>query len=70
LRVEVFATHHDMEVLEFMETMDLQVTRRKGSLQTRGPIGDIVIVSRPARGAPDGRGRRDVRPQKATRPRP
>ncbi|HEV7298430.1 MAG TPA: hypothetical protein VGN72_03630 [Tepidisphaeraceae bacterium] len=50
LRIDVFATQHDEEVLEFMETMDLQVTRRKSTLETRGLTGDVVLLSRP-RGA-------------------
>lgn len=50
LRIEVFATQHDEEVLEFMETMDLQVSRQKSTLATRGLIGDVVLLSRP-RGA-------------------
>jgi beta-galactosidase len=47
LRIEVFATAFDEEVLEFMETMDLQVSKKKSSLEARGLIGDVVLASRP-----------------------
>lgn len=47
LRVDVFATQHDAEVMEFMESMDLQVSRRKSTLETRGLTGDVVLLSRP-----------------------